>query len=150
MGKNQHILQREGRWAVRGEGNDRDTVRCDTQAEAIRVATEIAKNQRGELVIHDRNGRIRERNSYGNDPFPPRAIPVSKSQHILRKQDGRWSVRSSGAARASKIFRSRARAVAYARELAKKNLSGLYIHNKDGSIAGYISFEPGQGPPKKR
>ncbi|MDE0092409.1 MAG: DUF2188 domain-containing protein, partial [Oligoflexia bacterium] len=25
-----------------------------------------------ELSIHGRNGRIREKNSYGSDPFPPK------------------------------------------------------------------------------
>lgn len=39
-----------------------------TQKEAIKIATEIAKNQKNEVVIHNQ-GRIREKNSYGNDPF---------------------------------------------------------------------------------
>ena len=53
-------------------GNNRDTARYGTQAEAINRATEIARNQQSEVLIHGRDGRIRERNSYGNDPFPPR------------------------------------------------------------------------------
>ena len=44
----------------------------DTQAKAIQRAREIARNQESELFIHGKNGRIRERDSYGNDPFPPR------------------------------------------------------------------------------
>lgn len=71
MGKNQHVVQRDDSWAVRGEGNDRDTAHCDTQAEAIRVATEIAKNQESEMFIHGRDGKIRERNTFGHDPHPP-------------------------------------------------------------------------------
>jgi len=38
---------------------------------AIERAREIARHQESELFIHRRNGQIRERNSYGNDPFPP-------------------------------------------------------------------------------
>ena len=37
-----------------------------------RAAREIAINQKSEVFIHGENGRIRERNSYGNDPFPPK------------------------------------------------------------------------------
>ena len=33
---------------------------------------EIAINQGSELFIHRPNGQIRDRDSYGNDPFPPR------------------------------------------------------------------------------
>lgn len=70
-GKNQHIVPHEDGWAVRGEGNSRVTSVHDTQAEAIERGREIAHNQESELLIHGRNGRIRERDSYGNDPFPP-------------------------------------------------------------------------------
>lgn len=71
-GKNQHVVPRDDGWAVLGAGNDRDTAHYRTQAEAIDRATEIARNQQSEVLIHGRDGRIRERNSYGNDPFPPR------------------------------------------------------------------------------
>jgi hypothetical protein len=70
-GKNQHVVRRDDNWAVRGEGNTRDTSHHRTQAEAERAAREIAINQKSEVLIHNENGRIRERNSYGNDPFPP-------------------------------------------------------------------------------
>lgn len=72
MGKNQHVVPHEDGWGVRGEGNDRLTSRHTTQKGAIDVAKEIAKNQRSELVIHGRDGRIRDKDSYGNDPCPPR------------------------------------------------------------------------------
>lgn len=47
-------------------------MRTDTQAKAIERARKIARNQESELVIHGKDGRIREKDSYGNDPFPPR------------------------------------------------------------------------------
>lgn len=72
MGKNQHVVPHDGDWAIRGEGNERVTSVHDTQREAIDAAREIARNQQSELLIHGRDGRIRKRDSQGNDPFPPR------------------------------------------------------------------------------
>ena len=73
MGKNQHVTPRpDGSWQVKGAGNSKATIRTKTQAEAITIAREIARNQESELFIHGVNGQIRERNSYGNDPYPPK------------------------------------------------------------------------------
>ena len=73
MGKNQHVSPHPfGGWQVKGAGNSRATVRTDTQAKAISIAREIAQNQGSELIIHRPNGQIRDKDSYGNDPFPPR------------------------------------------------------------------------------
>lgn len=68
----QHVVPRDGKWAVRRTGADKVTRRFDTQSEAIEVAREFARNQRTELYIHGKDGLIRERESYGNDPFPPK------------------------------------------------------------------------------
>lgn len=59
-------------WAVKGEGNEKATVIVDTQAEAIRIARDIAINQKSEVVIHRLDGTIRDKDSYGNDPVPPK------------------------------------------------------------------------------
>lgn len=72
MGKSQHVVRRDEGWGVRGEGNSRDSSVHRTQSEAIDAAREIARNQHSEVVIHGRDGRIRDSDSYGNDPFPPR------------------------------------------------------------------------------
>ncbi|UUC44763.1 DUF2188 domain-containing protein [Flavobacterium cerinum] len=73
MGKNQHITPHpDGGWQVKGEGNTKATVITDTQQEAIDAGRNIAKNQQSELLIHGRNGQIRARDSYGNDPHPPK------------------------------------------------------------------------------
>lgn len=68
MGKNQHVVPNNRQWSVKGEVNGKYTVTTDTQKEAINKAREIAKNQESELIIHGRNGQIREKDSYGNDP----------------------------------------------------------------------------------
>lgn len=73
MGKNQHVTPHSGGgWQVKGAGNERATMRTETQSQAINVAREIARNQGSELFIHGTNGQIRARDSYGNDPCPPR------------------------------------------------------------------------------
>lgn len=73
MGKNQHVTPHpDGGWQVKGANNTRATVRTSTQGEAIDIARDIARNQQSELVIHRPNGQIRDKDSFGNDPFPPR------------------------------------------------------------------------------
>jgi hypothetical protein len=150
MARNQHVVQRDTGWAVRKEGSGRDTVVCDTQAKAIAIGRKMAMNQGAELVIHGRQGQIREKNSFGRDPYPPKATPVKKSLHLLKQQNGKWSVRRSGTVRPTKTFPRKAEAVSYAKTFAKKNFSGLYIHKKDGSITGYKSFARGSHSPKNQ
>ena len=73
MGKNQHVTPHPaGGWQVKGEGNSKATVRTSTQKEAIDRARAISRNHGSELVIHRLNGMIRDKDSHGRDPFPPR------------------------------------------------------------------------------
>lgn len=72
MGKSQHVVPHGKNWAVKGEGNGKYTAITATQAEAIEIARHIAINQQSELVIHNREGQIRDKDSYGNDPHPPK------------------------------------------------------------------------------
>jgi hypothetical protein len=67
-----HVVPSGDGWAVRREGAQRASSRHDTQAQAERAGREIARNSETEFMLHGRNGRIRERDSYGNDPYPPR------------------------------------------------------------------------------
>jgi hypothetical protein len=70
---NQHVSRHEdGGWKVLGAGNSKATSRHETQREAIEAARKIAQNQGSEVVIHGRDGKIRAKDSYGNDPFPPK------------------------------------------------------------------------------
>lgn len=70
--KGQHVVPAPGGWGVKKAGAAKATSIHATQADAISAATRIARNQKTELYIHGRDGRIRERNSYGNDHSPPR------------------------------------------------------------------------------
>ncbi len=69
--KSVHIVPREDGWAVRRAGAERDSSHHTTQARAIEAGRETAQRERTELVIHDQKGRIRDSDSYGNDPAPP-------------------------------------------------------------------------------
>jgi hypothetical protein len=70
--KNQYVVRNGNEWGVRGEGNQRLTARCETQAEAIVRGQQIARNQGTELRIQGRDAKFREAWSYGHDPFPPK------------------------------------------------------------------------------
>lgn len=68
---NQHVVKRENGWAVRSENGSRDTSHHQTQEAAFEAARKIAKNQKSEDFLHGRDGKIRDRNTYGDDPYPP-------------------------------------------------------------------------------
>lgn len=67
-----HIVPRDGRWAVLRENAERASSLHDTQAEAIGQGRGTAHKEGVELVIHRPDGRIRDSDSHGRDPFPPR------------------------------------------------------------------------------
>jgi Uncharacterized protein conserved in bacteria (DUF2188) len=66
-----HVVPSDGGWAVKVEGRGR-AENFSTQNEAIQAGRRIARSNRSEHIIHGRDGRIRQRDSYGRDPFPPR------------------------------------------------------------------------------
>lgn len=70
--KNPHVVPRGDQWAVQREGADKASSLHSTQADAIDAGRRIAQREHGELFIHRQNGQIRDRDSYGNDPYPPR------------------------------------------------------------------------------
>lgn len=72
--KNQHVTPHPEGWAVKAAGTSRVTAVHRTQKAAIRRAVGIAKNQKSDVFIHGRDGKIRDRDSYGNDPCPPKDL----------------------------------------------------------------------------
>ena len=68
MGKNQHVVSLEGRWAVKEEGAAEPFAVFKTQSEAWEKAKSIARKERAEALLHGKNGLIRARNTYGHDP----------------------------------------------------------------------------------
>lgn len=71
MSKNVHVLPSDGGWNVQIEDGS-DATRFRTQGEAIAAGRRLAQGNRSEQIIHGRDGQIRQRDSYGRDPFPPR------------------------------------------------------------------------------
>lgn len=71
---NQHVTKRPDGWAVIGEGNTRATVILNTQKDAADRAREILENSDGgELIVHDLEGKIRQKDTINRpDYFPPR------------------------------------------------------------------------------
>lgn len=73
MSKNtQHVVRSSDGWSVKKGGAKRASKTFGTQREAIAYGRQISKNQSAELYIHRNDGMVREKNSYGNDPNPPR------------------------------------------------------------------------------
>ncbi len=70
--RNQHVVPHPNGWAVKPAGGQRASSVHQTQQEAIDKGRQIAQNQGSELLIHGQNGQIREKNSYGKDPHPPK------------------------------------------------------------------------------
>lgn len=72
--KNIHVVpQSTGNpWAVKPEGAKTPTSTHRTQKAAEDAARKTAKENKSEVVIHRPNGQIRDKDSYGNDPNPPR------------------------------------------------------------------------------
>ncbi len=67
-----HVVPHNGGWAVRREGNERVSSQHDTQAQAERAGRSTARGDQTEFFLHGRDGQIREKDSYGNDPNPPK------------------------------------------------------------------------------
>lgn len=67
--KNVHVTHRkdEKKWAVKKEGNEKASALFDTKKEAEEFGREQAKKEKSELVIHNKDGKISDKDSFGND-----------------------------------------------------------------------------------
>ena len=70
-----------------------------------------------------------------------------KSNHVVPSKSG-WSVKKSGAAKASRSFDTKAQAVDYGKSLSKNERTELYIHKKNGMIQNKNSYGKDPHPPK--
>lgn len=72
MSRAVHVVPLHNCWAVK----DSDIILYlnffQTKQEAIDFAREWSKIYCEELVIHNEDGTIAQKDSHGNDPFPPR------------------------------------------------------------------------------
>jgi hypothetical protein len=74
----------------------------------------------------------------------------AKSKHVVTNPSGGWSVRNSGAARASRVFKTEGDAVKYAREVARHEGAELYVHRRDGTVRERESYGAERLPPRDR
>jgi len=58
----------DGRWESKREGAKRASKVTDTQVEAWAFSKNQARDNKGEAYLKNEQGKIRERNTYGNDP----------------------------------------------------------------------------------
>lgn len=70
--KTQHIVRTPDGWSVKKGGAKKASKTFSTQKDAISYGRDLSKKQGAELYIHRSDGMIREKNSYGKDPHPPR------------------------------------------------------------------------------
>lgn len=66
-----HTVKHGDGWANKREGSPSVAKVYDTKKKAQEAGRDTAKKSRTEHVIHNKDGRIGEKNSYGRDPFPP-------------------------------------------------------------------------------
>lgn len=72
--KTNHVVpsSQKGGWAVKKSGSIRSSRSFDTKKKAVKYGRLLSRKEKTELFIHKRDGTIQNRNSYGNDPFPPK------------------------------------------------------------------------------
>jgi hypothetical protein len=71
--KSHHVVPNsKGGWDIKRGGADRSSGHFDNKQDAIDRARDISRNQETELVIHNRDGKISQSDSHGNDPCPPK------------------------------------------------------------------------------
>lgn len=68
-----HVVFNSNRrgWDVKRGGAARASSHHRTKQEAINAGRAMSRREGGELIIHNRDGRIARRDGHGNDPFPP-------------------------------------------------------------------------------
>jgi hypothetical protein len=71
--KSHHIVPNpQGGWDVKKGGASKASLHTDNKTDAINNGRLISQHQKTELVIHNKNGRISQSDSHGNDPNPPK------------------------------------------------------------------------------
>jgi hypothetical protein len=70
-GKDVWVSPHPNGWQVKRQGNDRASRVTDTQREAITIARVYAQQEGSELVIQRADGRIRDKDSHGDESSKP-------------------------------------------------------------------------------
>lgn len=67
-----HTAPRPNGWGNKRSGASKVAKVYPTKVEAQAAGRKTAMRQRAEHIIHNKDGKIGARNSYGNDPHPPK------------------------------------------------------------------------------
>ncbi len=59
------------KWQGKKAGAERASTTGDTKKEVVDATRKISQNQKTELKIHNKDGKIAQSDSHGNDPCPP-------------------------------------------------------------------------------
>jgi len=70
--KSVHVVPSGTAWAVKTEGTTKPVSNHRTQRTASDAGRRVAKQNESELIIHRPNGQIRDKDSFGNAPCPPK------------------------------------------------------------------------------
>lgn len=71
--KTHHVVpNQKGGWSVKKGGSSKASKTFDTKKSATDYGRQVSKNQKSELVVHKKDGRIHRSDSHGKDPIPPR------------------------------------------------------------------------------
>lgn len=70
--KNVETYHEDGQWKNRVQGNTRASNTAETKREAQAEGRRMAQKLEVEHIVKKVDGTIGERNSYGNDPHPPK------------------------------------------------------------------------------
>lgn len=66
-----HVVPKSGGWAVTAIGAGQPTQQFARKEDAVQFGESVAKRKRTSLIIHGRDGKIKDIDAY-RDPFPPR------------------------------------------------------------------------------
>lgn len=69
-----HIVPNSDRggWDIRRNDSSRSSGHFERKQDAINTGRQISRNQKTELFIHGKDGKIQSRDSHGHDPYPPK------------------------------------------------------------------------------
>lgn len=141
--KNDRVVYRteDGHWATKKVNSAKASSLHSTQREAIDAARIMLRSRGGgELTTKGLDGKIRSKDT----------IAIVPAYHVFNNQHGEWSVKKSGSEKAIKVFVTREKAVAFAREKSKQERNDLVIHSKDGRIQSKDSYGNDPNPPREK
>ncbi len=80
--------------------------------------------------------------------FVDKRVSDSATRPATQHSGNGWSVRKSDSSRAERVFHTKQEAVVYARDVARREGSEVYIHRRDGAIMETHSYGNDPRPPR--